>query len=536
MPDHNDRFGDLSESADNSGAAESNAAAAQSQPTEQVPPPPLDQFAPQNPSQPPWVWAGMGALVLLALFVIFVLPGIVQDYELPLERRVEESLATAPVAPQQRAETGVSPFLEAQRARERKEAQDVLAELLDTQSQLDALQVEQWAKMAYDSALALALEGDESYRVQEFGSARDAYQQALAQLSATLASVPTVLEQTLISGEQALIARDATTAIANYELATLLEESLVDLAAGIGSNDAQIGLTRAQALEELIDLLDSAERAAGNPARQVEILEQAVNLDPYSTEAAQALARARADRLQEHFAAMMSEGYTQLQAGSPQEAIARFEAAATLGVNENEARAAIAQTETEITNAKIAELQRRALDSEAREAWQEAVEDYDAIVAIDANLPTINRALDYVEKRARLDALLIASLDTPERFAEQAVFDETRDIYFTGRAIEDAGPRLIAQLDELQTLLENSQVPLSIRFISDGLTDVTVLRVTELGTFEQTRLDLKPGTYAAVGRRAGYREVREEFTVGFGLTPAVVIVRCNEAISTALGR
>ena len=233
---------------------------------------------------------------------------------------------------------------------------------------------------------------------------------------------------------------------------------------------------------------------------------------------------------------MMSEGYTQLQAGSPQEAIARFEAAATLGVNENEARAAIAQTETEITNAKIAELQRRALDSEAREAWQEAVEDYDAIVAIDANLPTINRALDYAEKRARLDALLIAALDTPERFAEQAVFDETRDIYFTGRAIEDAGPRLIAQLDELQTLLENSQVPLSIRFISDGLTDVTVLRVTELGTFEQTRLDLKPGTYAAVGRRAGYREVREEFTVGFGLTPAVVIVRCNEAISTALGR
>ncbi|MDG2163646.1 MAG: hypothetical protein P8M31_09420, partial [Gammaproteobacteria bacterium] len=129
MPDHNDRFGDLSESADNTGAAESNAAAAQSQPTEQVPPPLLDQFSPQKPGQPPWVWAGMGALVLLALFVIFVLPVIVQDYELPLERRVEESLATEPVTPQQRAETGVSPFLEAQRARERKDAQDVLAEL-----------------------------------------------------------------------------------------------------------------------------------------------------------------------------------------------------------------------------------------------------------------------------------------------------------------------------------------------------------------------------------------------------------------------
>ena len=545
MPDHNDRFDDPSESVDNSPAdagqsptAPKTQAAPQLSEAPQLDkePQPLDQFSDQKQSQPPWVWAGMGVLVLLALFVIFVLPGIVEDYELPLERRVEESLAVAPVPTAQRTEPGVSPFLEAQRARERKEAQDVLAELLSVQSELDELQVTRWAQTDYDAALALALQGDESYRVQEFGSARDAYQQALAQLTETKTSVPTVLEQMLISGEQALIAREADEAIAAFELAVVLEDSLVDLADGDSDNKAQIGLTRALALEELIALLDSAERAAGNPTQQVSLLEQAVELDPYSVEAQQALAQARADQQQARFAAMMSEGYAQLQAGNPQEAIARFEAAATLGVNENEARAAIVQTETEIANAKIAELQQRAQTAEANEAWQEAVVDYQAIVAIDATLPAINRALDYAEKRARLDALLIAALDSPERFAEQAVFEETRDIYFTGRAIETPGPRLTSQLDELQVLLENSQVPVSIRFISDGLTEVTLLRVSDLGTFEQTRVDLKPGTYAAVGRRAGYREVREEFTVGFGLTPAVVIVRCSEAISSALGR
>jgi hypothetical protein len=545
MPDHNDRFDDPSESVDNSPAdagqsptAPKKQAAPQLSEAPQLDkePQPLDQFSDQKQSQPPWVWAGMGVLVLLALFVIFVLPGIVEDYELPLERRVEESLAVAPVPTAQRTEPGVSPFLEAQRARERKEAQDVLAELLSVQSELDELQVTRWAQTDYDAALALALQGDESYRVQEFGSARDDYQQALAQLTETKTSVPTVLEQMLISGEQALIAREADEAIAAFELAVVLEDSLVDLVDGESNKEAQIGLTRALALEELIALLDSAERAAGNPTQQVSLLEQAVELDPYSVEAQQALAQARADQQQARFAAMMSEGYAQLQAGNPQEAIARFEAAATLGVNENEARAAIVQTETEIANAKIAELQQRAQTAEANEAWQEAVVDYQAIVAIDATLPAINRALDYAEKRARLDALLIAALDSPERFAEQAVFEETRDIYFTGRAIETPGPRLTSQLDELQVLLENSQVPVSIRFISDGLTEVTLLRVSDLGTFEQTRVDLKPGTYAAVGRRAGYREVREEFTVGFGLTPAVVIVRCSEAISSALGR
>jgi len=135
MPDHNDRFDDPSESVDNSPAdagqsptAPKTQAAPQLSEAPQLDkePQPLDQFSDQKQSQPPWVWAGMGVLVLLALFVIFVLPGIVEDYELPLERRVEESLAVAPVPTAQRTEPGVSPFLEAQRARERKEAQTCL--------------------------------------------------------------------------------------------------------------------------------------------------------------------------------------------------------------------------------------------------------------------------------------------------------------------------------------------------------------------------------------------------------------------------
>jgi len=38
---------------------------------------------------PTWVWFAVGGLLLLALLVIFVLPAIVSEYELPLERRPE---------------------------------------------------------------------------------------------------------------------------------------------------------------------------------------------------------------------------------------------------------------------------------------------------------------------------------------------------------------------------------------------------------------------------------------------------------------
>ena len=137
---------------------------------------------------------------------------------------------------------------------------------------------------------------------------------------------------------------------------------------------------------------------------------------------------------------------------------------------------------------------------------------------------------DYAEKRARLDQLLLGALDNPERFSEESVFQQTLDVYYTGRAIENPGSRLVAQLDELQIFLENSQVPIDIQLRSDSLTEVTLLRIGNLGSFEQTAVALKPGRYVAVGKRSGYREVREEFTVGFGLTPSSVLVQCEERI------
>ena len=110
------------------------------------------------------------------------------------------------------------------------------------------------------------------------------------------------------------------------------------------------------------------------------------------------------------------------------------------------------------------------------------------------------------------------------------MFQQTRDIYFTGRALEEPGPVLVSQVDELQGFLENSQVPIDIQLVSDNLTDVTLLRVGDLGVFEQRALSLKPGRYVAVGKRIGYREVRQEFTVGFGQTPSSVVVQCEERI------
>jgi len=63
-----------------------------------------------NTNQPPvWIWIGLALLIVVALVVVFVLPAVVTEYELPLERRIDPTSAQTTVAPVNPVIT-VSPF------------------------------------------------------------------------------------------------------------------------------------------------------------------------------------------------------------------------------------------------------------------------------------------------------------------------------------------------------------------------------------------------------------------------------------------
>ena len=54
---------------------------------------------------------------------------------------------------------------------------------------------------------------------------------------------------------------------------------------------------------------------------------------------------------------------------------------------------------------------------------------------------------------------------------------------------------------------------MEVRLQSDGLTDVTVLRVGALGAFREKTLTLRPGSYVVMGKRSGYRDARKTLVV-----------------------
>jgi len=78
--------------------------------------------------------------------------------------------------------------------------------------------------------------------------------------------------------------------------------------------------------------------------------------------------------------------------------------------------------------------------------------------------------------------------------------------------------------------VELASKPIQVRLESDQLTSVTLYRVGALGAFAAKEVELRPGTYTAIGSRDGYRDVRQTFTVRPGRNLAPIRLVCIEPI------
>jgi len=265
----------------------------------------LNQAVTQSAEKPaPWIWLGLGGLLLLALLVIFVLPSIVTEYELPLERRVD-LVDTSVVETVTNAANAISPFEEAQRALQRKDAQDVLAELLAYQSELDALDVAVWGQQDYEASLEQASIGDAYYRAQDFVLARESYENGREGLSSLIDSIPSVLELLLSEAERLLIGLDSAQALTKYTLALLLDPE----------NDlAQIGEQRALTLDEVSALLREADDLVedGDLQQALANYRKVLDLDSYNEDAAGKVAVVSVRITENEFAQIMSSVYVLL--------------------------------------------------------------------------------------------------------------------------------------------------------------------------------------------------------------------------------
>lgn len=463
------------------------------------------------------LWGIFSLLLVLVLSVIFILPSYISS---------PDSASISPVIiPVERptSQEAFSPFEEAQLLREREQAQEVLAQILEFQEQLEEISVENWAEEAYLDALAIAAEGDVAYREQNFLSAQEIYQRALLSLQALDALSIDVLSASIESGYAAIEAGLPAEAEEAFSTALLIAAD---------SEAALVGIERAGLLPEVISLIEQGNNhlLANELEAALEFYSQAATLDPAHTGAESAITQTNIDILERDFLNNMSSGFSAIQNGNPESALLSFNQALALRPQSSDAIAAITQAQNMITSRDLNIQLSAAQDHAESERWQEALQAYNNALAIDANVVTAINGQENAKTRSNLDIYLNNIINAPLRLADEAVYQQSITVYNQALPLAQDNTRLYRQLVTLREFLDKARIPVAVTLNSDGLTGVTIFRVSELGAFQTQTLTLNPGSYTAVGVRPGYRDVRVEFTVPFTGEEPIITVICNEPV------
>lgn len=230
------------------------------------------------------------------------------------------------------------------------------------------------------------------------------------------------------------------------------------------------------------------------------------------------------------WAASVSLGLAALDRGAFAEALDAFGRAEALRPGTPAVADGIARARAGLLEHALREHHRKAEDAEAREDWRSALLEHDAALRLEPAVSFAVAGRTRCVERAALDERLQRYLDKPERLSTEVVAREAAAVLEQAALTQPAGPRLAAQRAALERLLAGVSQPVAVQILSDGRTQVTILRVGPLGAFKQKALTLRPGSYVVVGARSGYRDARRTLIVPIGRSPEPLDVRCDEAL------
>lgn len=398
-----------------------------------------------------------------------------------------------------------------------------LGELLSAFQVLEARGVERWAAREHRAARDLYADGDSAYLKKDFEYAEELYLGSLTILEPLYEQIEPTFATAFADATAAFAAGDRLEALRLFELAVAVTPS---------HPGAQAGYQRARNLEAVLRLVDQGleyEEDLELEAAQ-RSFEQAAELDNLWQPAHEGILRVQIIRTEIEFDTRMSEGFEAIAASDYLAARAAFRVAKRLIPESTEPADGLLQVDQGLRLQEISTLEQEAKFLVQDEHWDAVVRTYEEILKVDSTLTFARDGLSYGREMSALHDRLDDFIVEPDKLSAPAVMRNATTLVVDITTRPDVGPRLAAQRDELSRLLKRAATPLTVRLMSDNVTEVAIYRIGRLGSFMRKELRLRPGTYIAVGSRPGFRDVRLEFRVAPEVDFGPVIVQCEEPI------
>lgn len=480
----------------------------------------------------PWIpGLIMAVLLLLAAAVFLYLP------EQVAKRKPDQTLTASPesgLPPESlnstatdladvQEPTRLAPYESAEAARDREQAERLVAQLLRRQIALEDRAVNLWAAEEFTAAVEQAREGDSLFREGNYLAALASYVSALEKSDALTERVDPVFEAALDAGDSALADGNSTGAQQQYELAVAIYSN---------SSRARQGLARAQNLDQVLQLMTDAESllhedqisAARDAYRKV------LNLNPAWQPAINALGDLEKSLARQNFSRSMSDGFSYLAQNKLEQAKKSFQVALRLNPGSVDAKDGLHQVDEVMKLNEISRYRIQADGHAANERWERALLAYQSALKLDPNLVFGREGVTLAQKMIGVDEEFVLYTEKPERLAEDGVYQAALGFLEQVRLLPNPGPRLSSQLVQLQLQLQLARIPVKIDLVSDTMTEVFVYQIGRLGSFNNHSLELLPGRYTLIGTRDGYRDVRKQIVIRPGESPEPVLIRCEEKI------
>jgi len=399
----------------------------------------------------------------------------------------------------------------------------ILGELLSDFETLERRSVQRWAQVPYRRAREFYAQGDAAFLKRNWAAAELHYLDALSVLEPLFDQVEPEFEKALAAASAAFDAGERLEALRFYELAVAITPN---------HPEARAGLARAQNLETVLQLVEQGlvfEEELELDAAEANFA-QAATLDPNWLPASEGLERVRATRIKMQFDSRMSEGLEALAIGDYLGARAAFRMAEQLIPGSHETADGLLQVDQGLRLSTINTLEQEAVSLERSEDWDAAATTYEAILKVDGDLAFAKDGLSNAQRMSALHTRFDEYIKDPDRLSVPSVMQRATKLLVDVTVMPEIGPRLAGQRDELSRLLKRAATPVSVELVSDNMTAVSIYKVGVLGSFGSTDLNLRPGTYVALGVRPGFRDVRVEFRVAPEIEMQPVEVVCKEPI------
>jgi len=399
----------------------------------------------------------------------------------------------------------------------------ILGELLSDFETLERRSVQRWAQVSYRRARDLYAQGDAAFLKRNWAAAELHYLDALSVLEPLFDRVEPEFEKALAAAKAAFDAGERLEALRLYELAVAITPN---------HPEARAGLERAQNLETVLQLVEQGlvyEEELELDAAEANFA-QAATLDPDWLPATAGLERVRATRTKMQFDSRMSEGLEALAIGDYLGARAAFRMAEQLIPGSQEPADGLLQVDQGLRLSNIDTLEQEAVSLERSEDWDAAATTYEEILKVDSNLAFAIDGLANARRMSALHTRFDEYIVDPDRLSVPSVMQRATKLVVDVTVMPEIGPRLAGQRDELSRLLKRAATPVTVELVSDNMTAVSIYKIGVLGNFGSTDLNLRPGTYVALGVRPGFRDVRVEFRVAPEIEMQPIEVVCKEPI------